>query len=132
MVETRTTMATMFERARSMIDRVMKVVDPVVMVYTQTRTARSVTLTGRLGRQVAQSQVQGKTVLEYSDDDLIITAADLVFAGAVALPEDGDRVTYTLAGQSITVELMPRNSEQPWRYSDPQRTMLRLHVKQVI
>lgn len=56
----------------------------------------------------------------------------LVQVGAIpAEPVEGDRVIWTNGGKVVTFELMAPLNEPAWRWSDPERTEYRLHLKEV-
>jgi len=108
----------------------MKDTYPAEITYT--RNASAVTLTASVGRTVFASQLDGKARVEFGEIDLIIDSADLVLDGIQTTPERGDRVSITLDGTAMTLELMvPQTREPAWRYSDPERKRIRLHLKRV-
>ena len=83
----------------------------------------------------------GRTLFEVDDGlgvlvrtesrDYLILAEHLVLDGQPTLPQRGDRVRETEAGQTVVYEVMAPGKEPPWRYSDPYRKTLRIHTKQV-
>lgn len=63
--------------------------------------------------------------------DFLIATADLVLAGVTVLPERGDLIRDT-DGQTVHVfEVVPVGNEPHWRYSDPYRNLLRIHVREI-
>jgi hypothetical protein len=46
-------------------------------------------------------------------------------------PEEGDRVIETIGTERLTFELLVTAGEPAWRYSDPARTVYRVHTKEV-
>jgi hypothetical protein len=86
-------------------------------------------LTGRawVGRTVFSRipNAAGATVV-FGDRDYLVAVADLP-----AEPERGDRIAETINGQAVTFEVMAPASEPAWRYSDPARTVYRIHAKEV-
>ena len=92
---------------------------------TYTRNATSITLTAVVGRTVFASNAEGGARIEFGDRDYLIAAADLTFG----TPREGDRITDA-AGLVFEVQ-EPGTGEPAWRYSDPDRTEFRIHVKRV-
>jgi hypothetical protein len=66
-----------------------------------------------------------------SDDrerDYLIVFADLADAG-YGVPQEGDRITETLAGEPVVFEVVPRERQPAWRWADAQRTRVRVHTR---
>lgn len=88
---------------------------------------------------VGQEQVTAATVgttlkprREDSERDYLIPVAALVTTGGEALtPKRGDRITESLGGADAVFEITPREGEPAWRFSDQQRTRVRVHCKKV-
>lgn len=117
-------------RAKSFLGRAMKDTFPAEITYT--RGAETITITASVGRTVFASQQDGKARVEFGEIDLVIDSADLVLGGVKSEPARGDRVGITLDGTAMTLELMiPQTREPAWRYSDPERKRIRLHLKRV-
>lgn len=96
------------------------------------RGAYSVTLTGVLGQTQFRTSMDGASRLDWSEADVLLRADQLILNSAVVTPLRGDRLTISLNGTSVVFEPMtPENGEPCWRYSDPQREMIRLHLKRV-
>ncbi len=95
----------------------------------------------RGGDEVELSATIGRTVFEQDDHaggltriesrDFLIRAIDLVLAAETTLPQPGDRIIETDAIATYTYEVMAPGNEPPWRYSDVNRTTLRIHTKHV-
>lgn len=102
---------------------------------TYTRAAASVTLTATLGRKLLKVGDEfGGLRMVVTDRDYIITAADLILSGSLTLPAKGDTITDAgdPDGVSRTWEVLsPGGDEAPWNWSDPYRTLIRVHTKQV-
>lgn len=96
---------------------------------TYTRGAESITLEPWVGRTAfASNRPDGTARLEWGDRDYLVRVSELTFGE----PAEGDRITETIEGVDCVFEVMqPDTGEPPWRFADPQRTMYRLHVKQV-
>ena len=71
----------------------------------------------------------GKTRLIWSDRDYLLKAADLVIGGVAVTPEEGDWFTEAVADGTKRFKVLPYADEPCWRFSDPQRTELRVHTK---
>lgn len=102
------------------------------------------TVTYRRGEHAVQVQATiGRTVFRLNDGygatvrhvsrDYLVRAADLVLNGERTEPQRGDQVIETDdSGNEHLHEVMgPGGNEPDWRYSDPQRTGLRIHTKEI-
>lgn len=57
----------------------------------------------------------------------------LILFGAIAEPDKGDRLVWTNeAGTVVTYEVISPQGEPAWRWSDPERTLYRVHLKEVV
>lgn len=70
------------------------------------------------------TDVNGFTI-DFHSTDFIFPAADLDFGSGVVEPEEGDTISY--AGRTYEVLSVP--GARHFRYSDPYRTILRVHTK---
>ncbi len=75
---------------------------------------------------------EGGVVLQWTDRDFLISAADLVLGGLPTLPQPADRIRETLGAVTRVYEVMAPGDEPPWRYSDPYGKVLRIHTKLVL
>jgi hypothetical protein len=75
---------------------------------------------------------EGGVVLQWTDRDFLISAADLVLGGSLTLPQRGDRIRETLGAVTRVYEVMAPGDEPPWRHSDPYGKVLRIHTKLVL
>lgn len=99
------------------------------IIYT--RGSASVTLTAVPTRTTREVDI-GDGILGYIEfHDYLIEAADLVLNSSTVLPQPGDQVTDTINGTTQTLEAMPIGDEPCYRFSDCDRTLLRVHTKQV-
>ena len=64
---------------------------------------------------------------EFHSRDFLFRACDLTLGGEPTLPIAGDQITD---GQ-IIYEVMRGQGERPYRFSDRDRTLLRVHTKEV-
>lgn len=84
-----------------------------------------------IGRTGFTSNREGAGVgrIEWGDRDYLLLPAAIATLGE---PKEGDRIAETVNGVGCVFEIMrPDTGEPAWRWSDAQRTRLRLHVKQV-
>lgn len=91
-----------------------------------------VTVLATVGQTVFDVNDGYGSVIKRISRDYLITATELILAGAVTEPQRGDRITETIGGIQCGFEVMgPGGDEPDWRYSDPFRKTLRIHTKQV-
>lgn len=95
------------------------------------RGASSVEVLATIGKTVFEVNNDVGVVERFESRDYLILAEHLVIDGRAVLPERGDRVRETHGGQAVVYEVMAPGQEPVWRYSDPYRTTLRIHAKQV-
>jgi hypothetical protein len=78
------------------------------------------------------AEADGGIRMEWTDLDLCIPAVDLVVGGVAIEPERGDEIRVTRAdGVVETFEVHAFGGEPPWRWADPHRSMVRVHLKLV-
>lgn len=119
-------MSNLFAKARDWLPAQVQAAAGVSVTYT--RGATSIALTAVVGRVAYRVDAEGGRRVELGDRDYLITAADLTFG----TPRVGDRVTETIDGAAVVFELQDTDTGEPcWRWSDPQRTEYRCHVKRV-
>jgi hypothetical protein len=95
------------------------------------RGSRSVNLPATIGKTTFEVDDGYGVLVRHESRDFLVLAADLVFDGTPMLPERGDRIRETQAGQVFTYEVTAPGKEPCWRYSDAYRKTLRIHTKQV-
>jgi hypothetical protein len=87
-------------------------------------------LTGKawVGRTVfvRRDPVQRGPAIEFGDRDYLIPVGELP-----AEPKLGDRLTERLGAWDVTFEVVTPAGEPAWRWSDPGRTVYRVHTKEV-
>lgn len=67
----------------------------------------------------------------FHSKDFIFLATDLVISGSQITPTAGDRITEVVGGKTLTHEVTSHAGNPVYRYSDPYRTRIRVHTKQV-
>lgn len=119
-------MPNLFELARDWLPAQAQTAAAVSVTYS--RGAETITITTAVvGRTVFASNVEGAARIEFGDRDYLIPVDDLTFG----VPAIGDRITETVDGTAKVFEVVtPDTGEPAWRYSDPQHTVWRIHVKQ--
>jgi hypothetical protein len=90
-------------------------------------------VTGQEARDLATQPAGNAVRVNNRERDYLIVLADLIAASGetVALPAEGDRIVETINEAEVTFEVSKRNGEPCWRWSDRERTRLRVHTKQV-
>ncbi len=68
---------------------------------------------------------------QWGHRDYVLTASTLTVSGSVVEPGIGDRIAETINGVAHIFEVQSDEAGDHWRWSDPARTMYRLHVKRV-
>jgi len=94
------------------------------------RESQQVTVRAIIGRKDFEVEsAEGK--LYFRANDFLIHRVDLVLTGQPTLPERGDRILVDFGTGTETFEVLPGDGAQPWEYSDPFETLLRIHTKKV-
>lgn len=124
----------LMDRGLSMLTRNLKAAAGVTAIYT--RGTYSVTLSGStsvvVGNTLFKLQDANGLRMMWGERDYLIASADLILNGSATEPAENDRITETINGTSMTFEVLPiATSEPAWRWSDPSRSVYRIHVKRV-
>lgn len=97
-----------------------------------TYTLGSLTITAvpaTIGESTFERESQDGLRTDVRSKDFLIPTADLQVDGTPVEPEPGALITVPGLG---TYEVFtPGGSEPAWRYSDPHRTMLRIHTREI-
>jgi len=96
---------------------------------TYLRGGDSVELQATVGRTVFEQADQFGVVHRTETRDYLVRAEDLVLGGEEATPKAGDRVREPSGTAALLYEVMSVGNEPPFRFSDPERTTLRIHTK---
>jgi len=127
--------ANLLDRGQATLMRVMGTAAGRTVTYT--RGAQSTTLTAWPGRTLfaRQTEEPGASVV-WGERDYFFAAASLVLSGVLVVPAKGDRITDPTvldpaSGQPCVFELATPTGEPVWRYSDADRTEIRVHCKRV-
>lgn len=70
-----------------------------------------------------------QTITESRSRDYLIDACKLVISGSLVTPERGDQIKERVGNKIHIHEVSRPDGEQPWRYSDPGRSRIRVHTK---
>lgn len=97
------------------------------VIYQRDVTQFPVTAT--IGKTEAEQDSGDGLILRVEIRDFLIDTQSLAIDGAPILPERGDRILETEAGQTFTYEVLPIGSQRAWRYSDPFRLKVRIHTR---
>lgn len=100
-------------------------------VVSYVRGGRTLDLPATVGKTVFEVDDGYGVLVRHESRDFLVLAADLVLDGAVILPQRGDRVHEVQGSTTFIYEVTAPGKEPAWRYSDPYRTSLRIHTKQV-
>lgn len=98
---------------------------------TYQRGTDSVTLSATLGRTEYEQADESGLVMLFQSRDYLVRTADLILSSVAIMPEPGDRIVETVAGQDFVYEVAPLPSGAHYKFCDSYRLMLRIHTKQV-
>ena len=112
----------LFDRANSVLQRVLG--DAVGVSVRYRKAGSEHILTGWLGRTLFNVLTSNGNRIEWGEIDLLLPASNFT-------PAAGDRVAITIRDSEILYEVKPPSGEPAWRWSDPQRTTWRIHLKRV-
>lgn len=84
-----------------------------------------------VGRSALGTDTTAPRYMQWGERDYLVLASDLTVSGAAVEPRIGDRLTETINGVSHVFEVCSDGAGEHWRWSDPGRTMYRLHTKRV-
>jgi hypothetical protein len=97
---------------------------------TYRRGTEQVTVLATIGRKAFEVETgEGKVYLRSCD--FLIPRVALRLAGHNILPERGDRIVVDFGSGDATFEILPSTGLQPWEFSDPYETLLRIHTERV-
>lgn len=88
-----------------------------------------ITITALRGSSTYDSAEEGGIVAEARSTDFIVSAADLVFAGGVLFPEEGDKISVTVDGVVSIFEVLASPGGTHYKPLDGTGIMLRIHTR---
>lgn len=101
------------------------------VAVTYGRGTRSVALSATRGKSLLRLSDGGAGRIEWTDQDFLFPAADLVLGGEPTEPRRGDTIRLADGTSALVYEVQAPAGEPPWRWSDAQRTTLRVHAKYI-
>lgn len=104
---------------------------PVTYQRTVDGGDQTVDLNATIGQTVFRLDDTYPSGVRVVSRDFLVQTSDLVLDGQTVLPQRGDVITEVAGVKSYVHEVSAPGGEPEWRYSDPQRTTLRIHTKQV-
>lgn len=128
-------MPNLIARGQAALVRRMKATDGRAVTYS--RAGQDKTLTAWPGNTLfARSTDEPGASVVWGEADYLFAVADWAAAGLGGLPRAGDRVTDPTVldpanGRPVVFELATPTGEPVVRYSDPTRTVFRVHCKRV-
>jgi hypothetical protein len=96
------------------------------VAITYKRAADSLSLSATLGRSDFESLASNDATLRLRTVDFIVTTSAFKFGSTAITPQVNDEIEY--AGNSYRVSMMAGNC---YRYSDPQKTSIRIHASRI-
>lgn len=100
----------------------------IAHAVTYARGEDTVTVLATVGRTDADVS-DGATITALRSRDYLIAAADLELDGEAITPQAGDQVRETIGGDVQTFEVQLVAGSPCWEYSDPNRTVFRVHTR---
>jgi hypothetical protein len=98
---------------------------------TYNRGSVSVVVLAAVGKTNFEIDTTSGVTETFESRDYIILAADLAINGTLLTPQRGDTITDVQGGQTLVYEVTGPGREPCWRWSNPYRTSMRIHTKQV-
>lgn len=127
-------MADLLSKASAMLARSVRGSLGRRVLYRTSDGAAEVVVSAAVGSSVFEgTDGQGGSVAFQSRDYLIVSA-DLVLQGVRYEPAAGDRIIELDSGTDTArhYEVLSMIGEPCWRWSDPARTVRRIHTKEVV
>jgi hypothetical protein len=126
-------MPNLLAKGQALLQRLMKKdATPAGAVTYRRGDLESFDLTGKawVGRTVFVSNAEGGAIIEFGDRDYLVPVADLVLNGDEIRPQIGDVITERIGAFDVSFSIQePATGEPAIRYSDPGRTIWRVHCK---
>lgn len=100
------------------------------ILYTRTG-GPALMIRATIGRWTFNQGDELGMVVRTESRDFIILAAELIIAGSVTLPKQGDEIREDVGAQVVMYQVLAPDGEQPWRYADLHRHSIRIHTTNV-
>lgn len=122
-----------FDRGVEQLKRRLKVDAKVTITYHRGNDSIPIT-TSWFGGQLFRVISEGNSRVEWSDRDFMIPVEDLIFSNVRVTPQRGDWLTVTTIDPTgeERYEVAAPEGERPWRFSDPQNRLYRIHTKRMV
>ena len=96
------------------------------------RGANQVSVSATIGRTLMKlDDGYGGIRMQWTDRDFLIAPLDLIIAGLAITSEPGDTILETVGTKVYTYEVNAPGGEPAWRWSDPHRSLYRIHTKEI-
>jgi len=122
-------MADLLATAADRLGATLKAHASQTVVYR--RGSDTCTWAASIGETVRATETAYGQLEESRSRDFLGQAADLVLAGSVAEPQEGDRIEQTVGATKYTWEVLRQDQRSAFRYCDARMTRLRIHTKLV-
>lgn len=93
------------------------------------KNGQTIVINALRGSSTYDSTEAGGVVAEARSTDFIVSAADLLFAAGVLLPEEGDKITVTVGSVVSTFEVLATPGGTHYRPLDGTGLMFRVHTR---
>jgi hypothetical protein len=123
-------MADMLQAGQEWLANQLKTHASNTVVYV--RGANQVSVSATIGRTLMKlDDGYGGIRMQWTDRDFLIAPLDLIIAGSAITPERGDTILETVGTKVYTYEVNAPGGEPAWRWSDPHRSLYRIHTKEI-
>jgi hypothetical protein len=102
-----------------------------VTVTLKRGEATSLEITAVWGNTRGSVVSENSFEVEVKERDYLIDVDDYDFGTGPVRPLDGDLIIETIGKATLTHEVLPLVSDKSWSWSDPGRTVYRVHTKQI-
>jgi len=101
-------------------------------MVTYARKYQSVDVPAMLGKKLLKiDDGFGGWRIQWTDMDFLIASAVLMFDVEPIIPHRGDIIHLPIGNQIQNFEVFPFGNDPPWRWTEPNQTMLRIHTKYI-
>jgi hypothetical protein len=123
-------MADMLQAGQEWLANQLKTHASNTVVYV--RGSNQVSVSATIGRTLMKlDDGYGGIQMQWTDRDFLIAPLDLIIAGSAITPERGDTILETVGTKVYTYEVNAPGGEPAWRWSDPHRSLYRIHTKEI-
>lgn len=123
-------MADMLSRGAAWLEK-MRLRHMVVQVIYEREGSRAKVM-ATMGKAVSENDSSVENIrIDSACRDFLINAAELKIRRKAILPRRGDLIRETRGNQVFVHEVMPLGTEAPYRWSDVNKTVLRIHTREI-